>query len=110
MVKINKSNIPLPSETDPDKYKIVFENERVRVYNYMDKPGDKTDLHHHDSFVLYALSPFKRKLTFENGKSVIREFKGGETTWSDDQNHIVENIGETETHVLIVELKGTSKK
>ncbi len=105
MLKKDKVKIPLPIETDPDKYKLVFENERVRIYDYKDKPGDKTKMHHHDSFVLHALSPFKRRLTFDSGKSVIREFKGGETVWSDEQNHIGENIGETDTHVLIVELK-----
>lgn len=99
------TDIPLPTHTDPDKYKLVFENERVRVYDYTDKPGDKTQLHHHDAFVLHALGPFKRKLTFENGESVIREFKGGETFWSEAQNHIGENVGETDTRVLIVELK-----
>lgn len=96
---------PLPTLTDPDKYKLIFENDRVRVYDYTDKPGDRTQLHHHDAFVLHALSPFTRRLTFENGESVTREFKGGETFWSDAQNHIGENIGDTETHVLIVEVK-----
>ena len=28
-----------PTETDPDKYKVVFENERVRVLQYRDTPG-----------------------------------------------------------------------
>ncbi|OGG35594.1 cytoplasmic protein [Candidatus Gottesmanbacteria bacterium RIFCSPLOWO2_12_FULL_42_10] len=105
--KITK--IPLPIATDPDKYKIVLENERVRVYEYRDKPGDTTQLHHHDSFVLHTLSPFKRKLTFDNGESVTREFKSGETIWSEEQNHIGENIGQTDTHVLIVELKTSEK-
>lgn len=101
---------PTPTETDPDKYRIVFENDRVRVYDYIDKPGDKTKMHHHDAFVLHALSAFKRKLVFDNGESVVREFKGGETLWSDAQNHIGENIGDTQTHVLIVELKsGTTE-
>lgn len=105
MSKSNKVKIPSPTQTDPDKYKLVLENERVRVFDYNDEPGDQTKMHHHQAFILHALSPFKRKLTFDNGKSVIREFRGGETIWSDEQNHIGENIGETNTHVLIVELK-----
>ena len=100
-----KIKIPSPVETDSDKYKVIVENDKVRVFDYKDKPGDKTKMHHHDAFVLHALSPFKRKLTFDNNESVIREFKGGETIWSDAQNHIGENVGETDTHVLIVELK-----
>ncbi len=99
------TQVDLPTKTDPDKYKLIFENDRVRVYEYTDKPGDKTKLHHHDAFVLHALGPFKRKLTFENGESMIREFEGGETFWSEAQNHIGENVGETETRVLMVELK-----
>lgn len=97
--------IPDPTETDPDKYKVILENEQVRVFDYTDKPGDKTKMHHHKRFVLYALSPFKRRLIFEEDKSVEREFKGGEILWNDEQSHIGENIGQTNTHVLIVELK-----
>ncbi len=105
MVTKNKLEILDPTETDPDKYKVILENEQVRVFDYSDEPGDKTKMHHHLRFVLYALCPFKRKLTFDNGKSVEREFKGGEVLWNDEQSHIGENIGETKTHVLIVELK-----
>ena len=109
MSKIAKIEIPDPTFTDPDKYKVILENEYVRVFDYTDAPGDKTKLHHHRKFVLYALSPFKRKLTFENGKSVEREFIGGEVLWNDEQSHIGENVGETNTHVLIVELKDSTK-
>ncbi len=102
---MDSSQIPDPTVTDPDKYKVILENEKVRVFDYTDKPGDKTKLHHHRSFILYALSAFRRKLIFENGESAEKEFKGGEVLWNDEQSHIGENIGETDTHVLIVELK-----
>ena len=102
---ITRNTAPEPVNTDPDKYKVIFENDRVRVFDYNDKPGDKTKMHHHKDFVLYALGPFKRRLTFDDGKITVREFKGGEIMWSDEQSHIGENIGETNTHVLIVELK-----
>jgi hypothetical protein len=105
MSKSDERKIPSPTETDPDKYKVIFENERVMVFDYNDKPGDKTKMHHHQDFVLYAVGPFKRRLTFGDGKTVIREFKAGEILWGDEQTHIGENIGETATHVLIVELK-----
>lgn len=100
-----RSNVPDPTVTDPDKYRVIFENERVRVYDYNDKPGDKTHMHHHRDFLLCALGPFKRKITLSDGKAVVRELKGGEMMWSDEQSHVGENIGESDTHVLIVELK-----
>ena len=98
-------NIPHALVTDSDKYKLVFENDRVRVIDYKDKPGDKTKLHHHLDSVLCMLSAFRRRLTFDNGKSVVVDIKGGEVAWNDEQSHIGENIGETNSHVLFVELK-----
>jgi len=99
-----------PATTDGDKYKVIMENEKVRVLEYSDKPGDKTHPHHHPDFVLYALEPFKRRLTFPNGKQMEKEFKKGDVIWMKDQIHIGENIGKTETHVIIVELKQKDAK
>lgn len=92
-------------QTDGDKYKVILENECVRVLDYQDAAGEKTHQHTHPAFVLYALSPFKRTLTLPDGKVLRREFKTGDVMWSEAQTHIGENIGETPTHVVIVELK-----
>jgi quercetin dioxygenase-like cupin family protein len=94
-------------DTDGDKYKIILENECVRVLDYKDEPGARTSEHRHPPFVLYALSPFKRTITLPTGKVLVREFEVGDVMWSDAQTHVGENIGETPTHVLLVELKGT---
>jgi hypothetical protein len=103
-----------PVLTDGDKYRVLIENERVRVLEYSDQPGEKTHQHHHPAFVLYAVAPFKRKISLPNGKVILREFKGGDVIYSDEQIHIGENIGESPTHVIMVEMKpnsnaGTSK-
>lgn len=100
-----QASAPGPTETDPDKYTLLLENESVRVLEYRDRPGDRTKPHHHDDFVLYALAPFKRKLTFPDGTSRERTFRAGEVIWMTDQKHVGENTGDTDTHVLIVELK-----
>ncbi len=93
------------TQTDGDKYKTVLENECVRVLEYRDEPGDKTQQHHHPAFVLYALSSFERTLTLPDGKVLRRQFKAGDVMWSEAQTHIGENVGQTATHVLITELK-----
>jgi hypothetical protein len=31
-----------PTSTDPTLYRVVFENDRVRVLEYRDRPGDRT--------------------------------------------------------------------
>jgi hypothetical protein len=94
-----------PVHTDGDKYKVKIENQRVRVLEYKDRPGDKTHQHAHPGFVLVALAPFKRKIILPDGKAMIREFKAGDFFWSDAQTHIGENIGDTPTHVLMIEMK-----
>lgn len=91
--------------TDGDKYRVLLENERVRVLEYHDRPGEKTHQHRHPAFVLYAIEPFKRTITLPDGKVIVREFKAGEVLWSEAQTHIGENVGQTATHVIMVELK-----
>src|SRR4051812_33327467 len=92
-------------ETDRDKYKPILENDCVRVLEYNDRPGDRTHQHRHPAFVLYAVSGFKRTLTLPDGKVLKREFKPGDVMWSEEQAHIGENIGDTPTRVILVELK-----
>ena len=94
-----------PVHTDGDKYKVIFENERVRVLEYKDRPGEKTHQHRHPSFVLYALAPFKRRILLPDGKALVREFKAGDVLYSEAQTHIGENVGQTPTHVIMVEMK-----
>jgi beta-alanine degradation protein BauB len=96
---------PDPTVTDGDKYHVILENNRVRVLRYQDRPGDKTKPHHHAEFVLYALSSFRRRLSFPDGSVRERDFNPGEVIWMPDQVHTGENIGATDTDVIIVENK-----
>ena len=93
-----------PVTTNPELYRVVMENDRVRVLEYRDKPGDRTTPHGHPDSVMYTLSSFRRRLT-SGDRSVDREIAAGTTSWLAAQEHSGENIGETETHVIFVELK-----
>ena len=102
---IFKSTTQDAVETDGDKYSVVLENERVRVLRYHDKPGDKTLQHAHSDYVLYAESSFKRRLRFPDGRKQEVDVKEGSVGWMNAHIHIGENIGDTKTDVIIVELK-----
>jgi hypothetical protein len=91
--------------TDPDKYKVIFENERVRVLEYRDEPGQVTQPHHHPDSLMYTLSSFDRRLVADDGASRDVSLTAGEVRWLDAQVHSGENIGSRPTHVLFVELK-----
>jgi mannose-6-phosphate isomerase-like protein (cupin superfamily) len=100
---------PDPIHTDGDKYKVLLENEHVRVLAYTDQPGEKTHLHQHPQFVLYTLAPFKRKLGLADGRTFEREFTAGEVLYSRGETHCGENIGSTPTRIIMVELKPQKK-
>ena len=94
-----------PVVTDGDKYKVVFENDRVRVLEYRDSPGQRTTPHHHRDYVLCSLSAFKRRFVLSDGRDAVRDVRPGDVAWGKAQSHIGENVGSSDTHVLIVELK-----
>ena len=94
-----------PTRTDPDKYKVIFENDRVRVLEYRDEPGESTSPHRHPDSVMYTLSSFDRKLVAESGEAREVTLEPGTVRWLDAQVHSGENVGSTPTHVLFVELK-----
>ena len=94
-----------PTESDPDKYKVVFENERVRVLEYRDEPGQRTSPHEHPDSVMVTFSGFDRRLIGEGAESRDVTLEPGVARWLDAQTHSGENIGITSTHVLFVELK-----
>jgi quercetin dioxygenase-like cupin family protein len=94
-----------PAVTNPEHYKVVFENERVRVLEYRDSPGDRTSPHDHPDSVMYTLSSFRRRLYAADDQTRDVEIEAGTTGWLPAQRHAGHNIGDTETHVLFVELK-----
>jgi hypothetical protein len=93
-----------PVETNPDHYTVVFENDRVRVLSYTDGPGDRTTPHEHPDSVMHTLSSFRRRLYSGDAHRDV-EMPAGLTGWLPAQEHAGENIGDTPTHVLFVELK-----
>lgn len=97
--------MPDPTVTDPDKYKVVFENERVRVLEYRDEPGETTSPHEHPDSIMYTLGSFERRLIGGAGESRDVTLASGEVRWLDAQTHSGHNTGDTPTHVLFVELK-----
>jgi hypothetical protein len=93
-----------PVKTDPGLYSVVFENDRVRVLEYRDHPGDRTSLHSHPDMVIIPLGTFRRRLTVD-GHTVEVEKVEHDAGWVPAQSHVGENIGDTDTHALFVELK-----
>ncbi|MGY1754623.1 cupin domain-containing protein [Blastococcus sp. SYSU D01042] len=93
-----------PVATDPEHYRVVFENERVRVLEYTDAPGDRTAEHEHPDSVMVTLSSFRRRLRAGGAHRDV-ELTPGMAGWLPAQRHSGENIGDTPSHAVFVELK-----
>jgi len=93
-----------PVETNPALYTVIFENDRVRVLEYTDSPGTVSSPHGHPDSVMYTLSTFRRRLA-SGDRSIEVDVPEGTANWLPAQEHFGENIGETDTHVLFIELK-----
>jgi quercetin dioxygenase-like cupin family protein len=89
----------------PHIYKVIFENERVRLLEVRMKPGDTSAMHSHPDYAIYPLSDAKAKFTPPDGEGVEVELKAGEALWHEAELHAVENRGTTEAHVILFELK-----
>jgi quercetin dioxygenase-like cupin family protein len=99
-----------PLKVAPGTYKLVFENDRVRVLDINVKPGGKAAMHSHPGYVAIALDKkCKVKFTSLDGKEEQAEFKVGDTIWREAESQSVQNIGSTECHVLNIELKESAK-
>ncbi|MCV2368354.1 hypothetical protein [Roseateles oligotrophus] len=94
-----------PLTVAPAHYKVRFENDRVRVLEGFDAPGEKIAMHGHPDTLMVALSSFKRKLTLGSGRVIETESKPGDVRWMSSQSHAGENIGSTETRALFIEFK-----
>jgi len=94
-----------PVKVAPDIYKQVFENERVRVLEVRFKAGDKIAKHSHPDNFVYVLGPGKGRFSKPDGTSSEADFQVGQVVWGPAETHWAENIGSTELHAIVVELK-----
>jgi hypothetical protein len=112
-----------PDELDalvaaPAHHRVLLENERVRVLETRIEAGDRTPIHKHRwPSVEYVLSSanFVRR---DGEGAVLLDTRTAEgppepatTLWSEPlPSHSLENVGDSELHVIMVELKDQSKR
>jgi len=93
-----------PVVSNPQLYSVLFENERVRVLEYLDHPGQESIPHDHPDSVMVTLSAFDRRLS-SGERTVDVTMPAATARWLGAQTHSGFNTGSTETHCIFVELK-----
>ena len=90
----------------PDKYRILLENEHVRVVRYSLKPGEKDNPHTHPRKSSYVISGGTLRVYPEGGEPLDFEEVEGVAEWSEaTHKHYVENIGNTTITIVLTEIK-----
>jgi len=93
-------------KVSPENFKILLENEFVRIVEYTLKPGEKDNLHTHPPKSGYVESGGTLRIYPENGEAFISDEKTGHTFWSDYVGkHYDENIGSTTVKIILTEIK-----
>ncbi|HSC78410.1 MAG TPA: antibiotic biosynthesis monooxygenase [Candidatus Acidoferrales bacterium] len=90
----------------PNNYKVLLENDRVRVLRFILRKGDTEEFHQHPAAVTYVLAPFKIRFRFPDGTERIREPKAGDVFYGDAVTHSPLNIGDTDAEGILIEMKG----
>ncbi len=98
--------IPDPARAYPDNYRVMLENDCVRVMDFRLRKGDTEAPHRHPAHVLYVLEGFEIEFTFPDGSKGVRRAKAGEVLYSEPVVHSPLNIGGTDAHGILIELKG----
>lgn len=89
----------------PHVYKVLFENEHVRLLEVKMQPGDHTEMHSHPENLVYALSSARVKFTVPSGEVAELELPAGASMWMDATEHETDNVGDTAIHALMFEPK-----
>lgn len=94
-----------PVKVAPNNYKVVFENDFVRVCEVKAKPGEEIAMHSHPDHAVYSVTDNKVKFSYPDGKTKDVDLKAGEATWIKAETHATKNIGAAELKVVVFELK-----
>ncbi len=95
-----------PVKVAPNNFKVLLDNDHVRVLEFRSKPGEKVGMHSHPDCVIYGFTGGKTKFTSPDGKTEERQGQAGTATWRAAETHASEFLGPGDAHVLLIELKG----
>lgn len=94
-----------PIKVAPNLYKVLFENERVRVMQVTFKPGEKIGKHSHPDHYVYVAEGGTLTISKPDGSSSDAMVKPGDVLWISAETHWAQNTGKTNVRLIVNELK-----
>ncbi len=93
------------TKVDAKHYKVVFENDEVRVLRINYGAHEKSVMHYHPEGVAIFLTGGKGKFTFPDGTTQNIEWNAGDTIWMPATKHLPENLSDEPFELIQVEMK-----
>ena len=90
---------------DAAHYKVISENDQVRVVKIHYGPHEKSVMHSHPDSVVVFLTDGKMKFTMPDGKTEMHEMKKGEAQFTPKTVHLPENVSGQPMDAVLIELK-----
>jgi hypothetical protein len=90
---------------DPDRYRIDFENDRLRIVRLGFGPHERGLMVEHPPRVLATLTDVAVKLLFADGHTDERGAPRGVAAWLDGETLQTENAGDNPLEVVLIEPK-----
>lgn len=95
----------------PDHYRVLVENEHVRVVQNTLPAGGKDSTHTHPAGWYYVTKGGSMKIVFSNGRTAVWTPATGESAWSAaEPAHTSENIGTEPMSYVLVEVKSAARR
>ena len=95
-------------QSQPQNYRVAFENDKLRVLEYNGRPGMGVcgdGMHSHPAHLTVLLSSGKVRIKTPDGKVEVHSDPVGAVFWGNAETHEVENISGSNIRSLLIELK-----
>jgi hypothetical protein len=94
-----------PIRVAPDTHRVALDNAFVRVLDVRLPPGSVERRHRHPHGLSVYFTDWQARVTPDGEAPQVRARQAGTFAWSEAVVHTVENVGQTEGHILRIELK-----
>lgn len=95
-----------PVKVASQYYRVVAENERVRVLRVTMPPGGAAAMHAHPAHLAVSFDDISVHMTLPDGKTQDAPMKAGEARMQPAGAHATANKGKAPIEVIVIEMKG----
>ena len=104
---VTAGGVPQSHIASPEVYKVLAEDQQMRVIRATWQPGQRDAMHSHPRLAAYSLTDCRFRIYRADGSSVVKSFRAndGARVKGPTKKHSFENISEQPCQTLLVEIK-----